>query len=163
MKKKKIFFKKLLKKYHTENSKKEIKRKKINPSKKKQRFFWSSCIWRKLWWKCFKKEEVNDENKEKIFTLKNGIKIIYKYEKNTVDLNDIKAKLSKIEKYDNDIMAEYFYHYGLLKKIIYYNKDRSINNINYFDIYYSIQTLHGISFINSDFLLEKINILKWKL
>ena len=144
-----IFFKKLLKKYHTENSKKEIKRKKINPSKKKQRFFFEALAYEENYGgNALKKEEVNDENKEKIFTLKNGIKIIYKYEKNTVDLNDIKAKLSKIEKYDNDIMAEYFYHYGLLKKIIYYNKDRSINNINYFDIYYNIQTLHGISFIN---------------
>lgn len=158
-----IFLKKLLKKYHTENSKKEIKRKKINPSKKKQRFFFEALAYEENYGGiALKKEEVNDENKEKIFTLKNGIKIIYKYEKNTVDLNDIKAKLSKIEKYDNDIMAEYFYHYGLLKKIIYYNKDRSINNINYFDIYYSIQTLHGISFINSDFLLEKNKYFKVK-
>ncbi|ASG31492.1 hypothetical protein CBG60_09940 [Fusobacterium animalis] len=158
-----IFLKKLLKKYHTENSKKEIKRKKINPSKKKQRFFFEALAYEENYGgNALKKEEVNDENKEKIFTLKNGIKIIYKYEKNTVDLNDIKAKLSKIEKYDNDIMAEYFYHYGLLKKIIYYNKDRSINNINYFDIYYSIQTLHGISFINSDFLLEKNKYFKVK-
>ena len=158
-----IFLKKLLKKYHTENSKKEIKRKKINPSKKKQRFFFEALAYEENYGgNALKKEEVNDENKEKIFTLKNGIKIIYKYEKNTVDLNDIKAKLSKIEKYDNDIMAEYFYHYGLLKKIIYYNKDRSINNINYFDIYYNIQTLHGISFINSDFLLEKNKYFKVK-
>ena len=160
-----IFLKKLLKKYHTENSKKEIKRKKINPSKKKQRFFFEALAYEENYGgNALKKEEVNDENKEKIFTLKNGIKIIYKYEKNTADLNDIKAKLSKIEKYDNDndIMAEYFYHYGLLKKIIYYNKDRSINNINYFDIYYSIQTLHGISFINSDFLLEKNKYFKVK-
>ena len=142
---------------------KEIKTEKINPSKKKQRFFFEALAYEENYGgNALKKEEVNDENKEKIFTLKNGIKIIYKYEKNTVDLNDIKAKLSKIEKYDNDIMAEYFYHYGLLKKIIYYNKDRSINNINYFDIYYSIQTLHGISFINSDFLLEKNKYFKVK-
>ena len=58
-------------------------------------------------------------------------------------------------------MAEYFYHYGLLKKIIYYNKDRSINNINYFDIYYSLQR-YGISFINSDFLLEMNKYFKVK-
>lgn len=50
-------------------------------------------------------------------------------------------------------MAEYFYRYGFLKKIIYYNKDRSINNINYFDIYYSLQR-YEISSINSDLLLE---------
>ena len=158
-----IFFKTLLKKHRSKNSMKEIKTEKINPSKKKQRFFFEALAYEENYGgNALKKEEVNDENKEKIFTLKNGIKIIYKYEKNTVDLNDIKAKLSKIEKYDNDIMAEYFYHYGLLKKIIYYNKDRSINNINYFDIYYSIQTLHGISFINSDFLLEKNKYFKVK-
>ena len=146
-----IFLKKLLKKYHTENSKKEIKRKKINPSKKKQRFFFEALAYEENYGgNALKKEEVNDENKEKIFTLKNGIKIIYKYEKNTVDLNDIKAKLSKIEKYDNDIMAEYFYHYGLLKKIIYYSEDQTINKIDYFDIYYAKEET-SLSYIYSDF------------
>ena len=44
----------------------------------------------------------------------------------------------KIEKYNKDrkIEVECFYHYGLLKKIIYYNEDQTINNIDYFDIYY---------------------------
>lgn len=159
-----IFLKRLLKKYHTETSKKEIKRKKIKDLKKEQRFFFETLAFEENYGgNTLEKEEVNDENKEMIFTLKDGIKIIYKYEKNTIDLNDTKAKLSKIEKYDNDndIMAEYFYHYGLLKKIIYYNKDRSINNINYFDIYYSLQR-YGISFINSDFLLEMNKYFKVK-
>ena len=52
------------------------------------------------------------------------------------------------------MMAEYFYHYGLLKKIIYYNKDRSINNINYFDIYYNKFHKGSILNMNSDLLLE---------
>lgn len=159
-----IFLKRLLKKYHTETSKKEIKRKKIKGLKKEQRFFFETLAFEENYGgNALEKKEVNDENKEMIFTLKDGIKIIYKYEKNTIDLNDTKAKLSKIEKYDNDndIMAEYFYHYGLLKKIIYYNKDRSINNINYFDIYYSLQR-YGISFINSDFLLEMNKYFKVK-
>ena len=122
-----IIFKELLKKYHTENSKKEIKRKKINPSKKKQRFFFEALAFEENYeGNALEKKEVNDENKEIIFTLKDGIKIIYKYEKNTIDLNDTEAKFLKIEKYDNDIMAEYFYHYGLLKKIIYYNKEQRL-------------------------------------
>ena len=159
-----IIFKELLKKYHTENSKKEIKRKKINPSKKKQRFFFEALAFEENYeGNALEKEEVNDENKEIIFTLKDGIKIIYKYEKNTIDLNDTKAKFLKIEKYnnDNDIMAEYFYHYGLLKKIIYYNKDRSINNINYFDIYYSLQRF-GFFFLKSDLLAEMNKYFKVK-
>ena len=83
-------------------------------------------------------EEVNIEKKERIYTLKNKTKIIYKYEKNTIDLDDCRAKLTKIEKYNKDgkIEVECFYHYGLLKKIIYYNEDQTINNIDYFDIYY---------------------------
>ena len=151
-----IFLKKILKKHRSKNSMKEIKTEKINPSKKKQRFFFEALAFEENYkGNALEKEEVNDENKEIIFTLKDGIKIIYKYEKNTIDLNDTEAKFLKIEKYDNDndIMAEYFYHYGLLKKIIYYNKDRSINNINYFDIYYSLQK-YEISSINSDLLLE---------
>ena len=159
-----IIFKELLKKYHTENSKKEIKRKKINPSKKKQRFFFEALAFEENYGgNALEKKEVNDENKEIIFTLKDGIKIIYKYEKNTIDLNDTEAKFLKIEKYDNDndIMAEYFYHYGLLKKIIYYNKDRSINNINYFDIYYSLQRF-GFFFLKSDLLAEMNKYFKVK-
>ena len=159
-----IIFKELLKKYHTENSKKEIKRKKINPSKKKQRFFFEALAFEENYGgNALEKKEVNDENKEIIFTLKDGIKIIYKYEKNTIDLNDTEAKFLKIEKYDNDndIMAEYFYHYGLLKKIIYYNKDRSINNINYFDIYYSLQRV-GFFFLKSDLLAEMNKYFKVK-
>ena len=159
-----IIFKELLKKYHTENSKKEIKRKKINPSKKKQRFFFEALAFEENYeGNALEKEEFNDENKEIIFTLKDGIKIIYKYEKNTIDLNDTEAKFLKIEKYDNDndIMAEYFYHYGLLKKIIYYNKDGSINNINYFDIYYSLQRF-GFFFLKSDLLAEMNKYFKVK-
>lgn len=152
-----IFFKKLLKKHRIKNSMKEIKTEKINPSKKKQKFFFEALAFEENYGgdaEALEKKEINDEKKERIFTLRDGVKIIYKYEKNTVDINDTEAKFLKIEKYDNDndIMAEYFYCYGLLKKIIYYNKDRSINNINYFDIYYSIDG--PISYVNSDFLLE---------
>ena len=80
-------------------------------------------------------EEVNTEKKERVYTLKNKTKIIHKYEENTVDFDDYEAKLSKIEKYNKDgkIEVECFYHYGLLKKIIYYNEDQTINNIDYFD------------------------------
>ena len=153
-----IFFKTLLKKHRSKNSMKEVKTEKINPSKKKQKFFFETLAFEENYGgdaEALEKEEFNDEKKERIFTLRDGVKIIYKYEKNTIDLNDTEAKFLKIEKYDNDndIMAEYFYRYGLLKKIIYYNKDRSINNINYFDIYYSIDG--PISYVNSDFLLEK--------
>ena len=83
-------------------------------------------------------EEVNTEKKERVYTLKNKTKIIHKYEENTVDFDDCEAKLLKIEKYNKDgkIEVECFYHYGLLKKIIYYNEDQTINNIDYFDIYY---------------------------
>lgn len=150
-----IFFKTLLKKHRSKNSMKEIKTEKINPSKKKQKFFFEALAFEENYGgdaEALEKEEINDEKKERIFTLRDGVKIIYKYEKNTIDLNDTKAKFLKIEKYDNDIMAEYFYRYGLLKKIIYYNKDRSINNINYFDIYYSIDG--PISYVSLDFLLE---------
>ena len=82
-------------------------------------------------------EEVNTEKKERVYTLKNKTKIIHKYEENTVDFDDCEAKLLKIEKYNKDgkIEVECFYHYGLLKKIIYYNEDQTINNIDYFDIY----------------------------
>lgn len=153
-----IFLKKILKKHRSKNSMKEIKTEKINPSKKKQRFFFEALAFEENYSgdaETLEKEEINNEKKERIFTLRDGIKIIYKYEKNTVSVNGTKAKFLKIEKYDsdNDIMAEYFYRYGLLKKIIYYNKDRSINNINYFDIYYSLQR-YEISSINSDLLLE---------
>lgn len=84
-------------------------------------------------------EEVNTEKKERVYTLKNKTKIIYKYEKNTVDLDDCRAKLAKIEKYNKDgkIEVECFHHYGFLKKIIYYNEDQTINNIDYFNIYYN--------------------------
>ena len=84
-------------------------------------------------------EEFNTEKTERVYTLKNKTKIIYKYDKNTVDLNDCEDKLSKIEKYNKDgkIEVECFYHYGFLKKIIYYNEDQTINNIDYFNIYYN--------------------------
>ncbi|WP_338946361.1 hypothetical protein LDK12_04845 [Fusobacterium pseudoperiodonticum] len=79
-------------------------------------------------------EEVNTEKKERVYTLKNKIKIIHKYN----NLDDLENKLLKIEKYNKDekMEIECFYQHGLLKKIIYYNEDQTINNIDYFDIYY---------------------------
>ena len=103
-------------------------------------------------------EEVNTEKKERVYTLKNKTKIIYKYEKNTVDLDDCRAKLSKIEKYNKDgkIEVECFYHYGFLKKIIYYNEDQTINNIDYFDIYYNEEET-SLSYIYSSFHFFKLD------
>ena len=83
-------------------------------------------------------EEVNTEKKERVYTLKNKTKIIHKYEENTLNLDNCGTKLLKIEKYNKDgkMEIECFYQHGLLKKIIYYNEDQTINNIDYFDIYY---------------------------
>lgn len=102
-------------------------------------------------------EEVNTEKKERVYTLKNKTKIIYKYEMNTVDLDDCEAELSKIEKYNKDekIEIECFYYYGLLKKIIYYNEDQTINNIDYFNIYYNNEQ-SSISSVYS-FFISKID------
>ena len=142
------FLKGLLGKNHTKNSKEEknleeeIKRmEEEDPSIiEESKEFWDNLLFEEdddendL-----ENEEVNTEKKERVYTLKNKTKIIYKYEKNTVDLDDCGAKLSKIEKYNKDekIEIECFYHYGFLKKIIYYNEDQTINNIDYFNIYYN--------------------------
>ena len=141
------FLKGLLGKYHTKNSKEEknleeeIKRmEEEDPSIiEESKEFWDNLLFEEdddendL-----ENEEVNTEKKERVYTLKNKTKIIHKYEENTVDFDDCEAKLLKIEKYNKDgkIEVECFYHYGLLKKIIYYNEDQTINNIDYFDIYY---------------------------
>ena len=149
------FLKELLEKYHTENQKEELNLEKeiqeLEEEMKKMEEENSSIIeeskefWDNLSFEennienDLENEEVNIEKKERIYTLKNKTKIIYKYEKNTVDLDDCRAKLRKIEKYNKDgkIEVECFYHHGLLKKIIYYNEDQTINNIDYFNIYYN--------------------------
>ena len=148
------FLKELLEKYRTENQKEEINLEKEiqeleeemkrmeekNPSIiEESKDFWDNLSFEENNDENdLENEEVNIEKKERIYTLKNKTKIIYKYEKNTVDLDDCRAKLTKIEKYNKDgkIEVECFYHHGLLKKIIYYNEDQTINNIDYFDIYY---------------------------
>ena len=108
-------------------------------------------------------EEVNTEKKERVYTLKNKTKIIHKYEENTVDFDDCEAKLLKIEKYNKDgkIEVECFYHYGLLKKIIYYNEDQTINNIDYFNIYYNNEQ-SSISFVYSFFISKMDKYFKIK-
>ena len=149
------FLKELLEKYRAENPKEEINLeeeiKKLEDEIKKMEEENPSIIEEsKDFWDNLSFEENNDENdleneevniekKERIYTLKNKTKIIYKYEKNTVDLDDCRAKLTKIEKYNKDgkIEVECFYYYGFLKKIIYYNEDQTINNIDYFNIYYN--------------------------
>ena len=75
------------------------------------------------------------KKKERVYTLKNKTKIIHKYEENTLNLDNCGTKLLKIEKYNKDgkMEIECFYQHGLLKKIIYYNEDQTINNIDYFD------------------------------
>ena len=85
-------------------------------------------------------EEVNTEKKERVYTLKNKTKIIHKYEENTVDFDDYEAKLSKIEKY---------------------NKDQTINNIDYFDIYYDSKQ-SSISYIYLFFLSKMDKYFKIK-
>ena len=149
------FLKELLEKYRAENPKQEINLEKEiqeleeemkrmeeeNPSIiEESKDFWDNLSFEENNDENdLENEEVNIEKKERIYTLKNKTKIIYKYEKNTVDLDDCRAKLAKIEKYNKDgkIEVECFYHYGFLKKIIYYNEDQTINNIDYFNIYYN--------------------------
>ena len=149
------FLKESLEKYRTENQKEEINLEKEiqeleeetkrmeeeNPSIiEESKDFWDNLSFEENNDENdLENEEVNIEKKERIYTLKNKTKIIYKYEKNTVDLDDCRTKLTKIEKYNKDgkIEVECFYHYGLLKKIIYYNEDQTINNIDYFNIYYN--------------------------
>ena len=149
------FLKESLEKYRTENQKEEINLEKEiqeleeemkrmeeeNPSIiEESKDFWDNLSFEENNDENdLENEEVNIEKKERIYTLKNKTKIIYKYEKNTIDLDDCRAKLAKIEKYNKDgkIEVECFYHYGFLKKIIYYNEDQTINNIDYFNIYYN--------------------------
>ena len=166
------FLKGLLGKYHTKNSKEEknleeeIKRmEEEDPSIiEESKEFWDNLLFEEdddendL-----ENEEVNTEKKERVYTLKNKTKIIYKYEKNTVDLDDCGAKLSKIEKYNKDekIEIECFYHYGFLKKIIYYNEDQTINNIDYFNIYYNNEQ-SSISFVYSFFISKMDKYFKIK-
>ena len=148
------FLKELLEKYRAENPKEEInleeeikkledeikKMEEENPSIiEESKEFWDNLSIKDDDENDLENEEVNTEKKERVYTLKNKTKIIYKYEKNTIDLDDCRAKLTKIEKYNKDgkIEVECFYHYGFLKKIIYYNEDQTINNIDYFNIYYN--------------------------
>ena len=57
---------------------------------------------------------------------------------------------------------ECFYHYGFLKKIIYYNENQTINIIDYFNIYYNNE--QQVSCLYTHFLsLKWINILKEKI
>ena len=150
----KKFLKELLEKYRIENPKEEInfeeeikrieeemkRMEEEDPSiiEKAKEFFENLSFEEDDDENDLESEEVNTEKKERVYTLKNKTKIIHKYEENTVDFDDCEAKLLKIEKYNKDgkIEVECFYHYGLLKKIIYYNEDQTINNIDYFDIYY---------------------------
>ena len=166
------FLKGLLGKYHTKNSKEEknleeeIKRmEEEDPSIiEESKEFWDNLLFEEdddendL-----ENEEVNTEKKERVYTLKNKTKIIYKYEKNTIDLDDCRAKLTKIEKYNKDgkIEVECFYHYGFLKKIIYYNEDQTINNIDYFNIYYNNEQ-SSISFVYSFFISKMDKYFKIK-
>ena len=148
------FLKELLEKYRAENPKEEInleeeikkledeikKMEEENPSIiEESKEFWDNLSIKDDDENDLENEEVNTEKKERVYTLKNKTKIIYKYEKNTIDLDDCRAKLAKIEKYNKDgkIEVECFYYYGFLKKIIYYNEDQTINNIDYFNIYYN--------------------------
>lgn len=148
------FLKELLEKYRAENPKEEInleeeikrideeirRMEEEDPSIiEKAEEFWDNLLFEEEDDENdLENEEFNIEKKERVYTLKNKTKIIHKYEENTVDFDDCEAKLLKIEKYNKDgkIEVECFYHYGLLKKIIYYNEDQTINNIDYFDIYY---------------------------
>ena len=121
------FLKELLEKYRAENPKEEInleeeikrleRMEEENPSIiEESKEFWDNLSFEENNDENdLENEEVNIEKKERIYTLKNKTKIIYKYEKNTVDLDDCRAKLTKIEKYNKDrkIEVEYFYHYGL--------------------------------------------------
>ena len=173
------FLKESLEKYRTENQKEEINLEKEiqeleeemkrmeeeNPSIiEESKDFWDNLSFEENNDENdLENEEVNIEKKERIYTLKNKTKIIYKYEKNTVDLDDCRTKLTKIEKYNKDgkIEVECFYHYGFLKKIIYYNEDQTINNIDYFNIYYNNEQ-SSISFVYSFFISKMDKYFKIK-
>ena len=175
----KKFLKELLEKYRIENPKEEInfeeEIKRIEEEMKRMEEEDPSIIeraeefWDNLLFEedddenDLENEEVNIEKKERVYTLKNKTKIIHKYEKNTLNLDDCGTKLLKIEKYNKagKIEVECFYQHGLLKKIIYYNEDQTINNIDYFDIYYDSKQ-SSISDIYLFFLSEMDKYFKIK-
>ena len=150
----KKFLKGLLEKYRSENPKEEInleeeikrideeirRMEEEDPSIiEKAEEFWDNLLFEEEDDENdLENEEFNIEKKERVYTLKNKTKIIHKYEENTLNLDNCGTKLLKIEKYNKDgkMEIECFYQHGLLKKIIYYNEDQTINNIDYFDIYY---------------------------
>ena len=127
----KKFLKELLEKYRIENPKEEInleeeikrieeemkRMEEEDPSIiKKAEEFWDNLLFEEEDDENdLENEEFNIEKKERVYTLKNKTKIIHKYEENTLNLDNCGTKLLKIEKY---------------------NKDQTINNIDYFDIYY---------------------------
>ena len=86
----------------------------------------------------------DSEPQEKTYTIvldkEEYEKRVAEIENEITNKNYEKAKemLLEIEKYNKDrkIEVECFYYYGFLKKIIYYNEDQTINNIDYFNIYY---------------------------
>ena len=175
----KKFLKELLEKYRIENPKEEINLeeeiKRIEEEMKRMEEEDPSIIERaEEFWDNLLFEEEDDENdleneefniekKERVYTLKNKIKIIHKYEENTLNLDNCGTKLLKIEKYNKDgkMEIECFYQHGLLKKIIYYNEDQTINNIDYFDIYYDSKQ-SSISDIYLFFLSEMDKYFKIK-
>ena len=175
----KKFLKELLEKYRIENPKEEInfeeEIKRIEEEMKRMEEEDPSIIERaEEFWDNLLFEEEDDENdleneefniekKERVYTLKNKIKIIHKYEENTLNLDNCGTKLLKIEKYNKDgkMEIECFYQHGLLKKIIYYNEDQTINNIDYFDIYYDSKQ-SSISDIYLFFLSEMDKYFKIK-
>ena len=104
------FLKELLEKYRAENPKEEInleeeikkledeikKMEEENPSIiEESKEFWDNLSIKDDDENDLENEEVNTEKKERVYTLKNKTKIIYKYEKNTIDLDDCRAKLTK--------------------------------------------------------------------
>ena len=175
----KKFLKELLEKYRIENPKEEINLeeeiKRIEEEMKRMEEEDPSIIeraeefWDNLLFEedddenDLENEEVNIEKKERVYTLKNKTKIIHKYEENTLNLDNCGTKLLKIEKYNKDgkMEIECFYQHGLLKKIIYYNEDQTINNIDYFDIYYDSKQ-SSISDIYLFFLSEMDKYFKIK-
>ena len=175
----KKFLKGLLEKYRSENPKEEInleeeikrideeirRMEEEDPSIiEKAEEFWDNLLFEEEDDENdLENEEFNIEKKERVYTLKNKIKIIHKYEENTLNLDNCGTKLLKIEKYNKDgkMEIECFYQHGLLKKIIYYNEDQTINNIDYFDIYYDSKQ-SSISDIYLFFLSEMDKYFKIK-
>ena len=175
----KKFLKGLLEKYRSENPKEEInleeeikrideeirRMEEEDPSIiEKAEEFWDNLLFEEEDDENdLENEEFNIEKKERVYTLKNKTKIIHKYEENTLNLDNCGTKLLKIEKYNKDgkMEIECFYQHGLLKKIIYYNEDQTINNIDYFDIYYDSKQ-SSISDIYLFFLSEMDKYFKIK-